>query len=327
MKIFDIAIIGGGSAGTMALQRSILNNDECLFFPGTPKDKKKARAFWVTKVENMPAHFQYKKGIEEPGVEVVNWLLKSPFKDKLHYKKNIGIKKISKLNDETFELIDSKDEVYYSKFIILCTGVMDVQPIIQGSIEPIFPYANIQLADYCLRCDGHHVLHKKISVIGSNSSALWVAIMLYERYQCPEVSILGNGENVSFDDETLAIAKKYNFNIYQEAIVEILGDAPKKVLTGFKLSNEKIIESEFCFIALGMIVYNELAKQVNADLDARGFVMTDNKGKSSVNGLYIAGDLRANTKKQIYTAWDTAVDSADEINAILRRSKRNQPKI
>ena len=71
-----------------------------------------------------------------------------------------------------------------------------------------------------------------------------------------------------------------------------------------------------------MIVYNELAKMLCANLDQRGFVLTDNKGKSSVEGLYIAGDLRANTKKQIYTAWDCAVDSADDINILIRRKKR-----
>lgn len=61
MKIYDIAVIGGGSAGTMAMQRAVLNNDECLFFPGNAKNKKRSRAFWVSKVENMPAHFNYKK--------------------------------------------------------------------------------------------------------------------------------------------------------------------------------------------------------------------------------------------------------------------------
>ena len=43
---------------------------------------------------------------------------------------------------------------------------------------------------------------------------------------------------------------------------------------------------------------------------------------TSVDGVYVAGDLRANTKKQIYTAWDTAVDAADAFNAKLRALSR-----
>ncbi len=321
MKIYDVAVIGGGSAGVMAALRVVLNNDECLFFPGSPKDKKKSRAFWVTKVENMPAHLSYKKGIEEPNRESLDWLSSGPFSEKFFWKKNCGIVSISKDSEGIFTLVDNKNETYQARFVILCTGVMDVQPEINGSIEPIYPYANIQLADYCLRCDGHHVLNKKIAVIGHTTSAAWVAIMLFERYQCPEVTILTNGKAPEFDDEALALIKKYSFKVVTEAISEIHGDPKLNKLLGFNC-NDKTINADYVFIALGMIVYNELAKILGANLDQRGFVLTDNKGKSSIDGLYVAGDLRANTKKQIYTAWDTAVDSADEINVLIRRKKR-----
>jgi len=322
MKIYDVAVIGGGSAGTMACQRVVLNNDECLFFPGSTEDKKRSRAFWVTKVENMPAHFQYKKGIDEPNKEVFDWLSSSEFKSKFHHFKNTGIVDIEKNEAGYFILTDSKGAHHHCKYVILCTGVMDVQPLINNSIDPIFPYANVQLADYCLRCDGHHVLNKKISVIGHTSGALWVAIMLYERYQCPEVNILTNGETTNFDEETTRLATKYNFKIHTAKIQNIDGDPKNKILSGFKLENGTTVSSEYVFISLGMIVYNELAKKLQANLDQRGFVIADNKGKSSVDGLFVAGDLRANTKKQIYTAWDTAVDAADEINVLIRREKR-----
>jgi len=321
MKIYDVAVIGGGSAGVMAALRVVLNNDECLFFPGSPKDKKKSRAFWVTKVENMPAHLDYKKGIEEPNKQSLDWLAEGPFKEKFIWKKNCGVVSITKKEDGIFHLTDNKNETYQARFVILCTGVMDVQPEIQGSIEPIYPYANIQLADYCLRCDGHHVLNKKIAVLGHTTSAAWVGIMLFERYQCPEVSLITNGAKTNFDEESLSLMKKYNFKIIEEPIKEIIGDPKQGQLEGF-LCGENKIPADYAFIALGMIVYNGLAKMLSANLDQRGFVITDNKGKSSVEGLYVAGDLRANTKKQIYTAWDTAVDSADEINVLIRRKKR-----
>lgn len=321
MKIYEVAVIGGGSAGTMAAIRVVLNNDECLFFPGSPKDKKKSRAFWVTKVENMPAHFDYKKGIEEPNKLSLDWLTNGPFKEKFIWKKNTGITNLSKNKEGLFVLTDNKNETYLARFVILCTGVMDVQPEILGSIEPIYPYANIQLADYCLRCDGHHVLNKKIAVIGHNTSAAWIAVMLFERYQCPEVTIVTNGQEPDLDDEIKTLIQKYNFKIETKAITELVGE-PKNNKLEALICQDSRVEADYIFIALGMIVYNDLAKILNANLDQRGFVVTDNKGQSSVQGLYIAGDLRANTKKQIYTAWDTAVDSADEINILIRRKKR-----
>ncbi|MBC7714996.1 MAG: NAD(P)/FAD-dependent oxidoreductase [Rhizobacter sp.] len=321
MKIHDVAVIGGGSAGAMAALRVVLNNDECLFFPGSPKDKKRSRAFWVTKVENMPGHLQYKKGIDEPNKENLDWLTTGPFKEKFIWKKNLGVTNISKSDNGIFMLTDNKGETYQARYVILCTGVMDVQPIIQGSIDTIYPYANIQLADYCMRCDGHHVLNKKVAIFGHNSGAAWVGIILKERYNCPEVTILTNGETPSFDEETTTLMEKYNFKVVTEVITEIKGDPKNKILESF-ICGEKIVNADFAFISLGMIVYNQLAKMLGANLDQRGFVIGDAKGKTNVEGLYVAGDLRANTKKQIYTAWDMAVDSADEVNLLIRRKKR-----
>lgn len=322
MKVYDVAVIGGGSAGVMAAMRTVLNNDECLFFPGTPKNKKRSRAFWVTAVENMPAHLAYKKGIEEPNKLTLDWLAQSPFASKFHWQKNRGVVKIEKGIDGLFHITDDKDFTYFAQYVILCTGVMDIQPHINGSIEPVFEYANAQLIDYCLRCDGHHVLDKKIAIIGHSSAAAWAGIMLFERYHCPSVTILTNGEAPLFDEETSELMNRYHFNVCTEKIESILGNAKVNKLEGFKTASH-VIPAEYAFVSLGMIVYNELAKMLGADLDQRGFVQTDAKGKTSIDGLFVAGDLRANAKKQIYTAWDHAVDSADEINGHLRRKKRS----
>ncbi len=328
MKIYDVAVVGGGSAGTMAAMRVVLNNDECLFFPGTAKDKKKSRAFWVSKVENMPAHLKYKKGIEEPNRESLDWLTQGAFASKFFWMKNRGVTRIIKNEnengDETFTLTDNKGGSYQARYIILCTGVMDVQPVINGSIDPILPYANVQLADYCLRCDGHHALNKKLAIIGHSTSAAWIAIMLFERYQCSVVTILTNGIAPDFDDESKTLIARYGFEVVTEVIDAISGNAKLNVLISIKCAS-KIVPVDLVFIGLGMIIYNELAVSLGALVDQRGFVLTDLKGRSSIPGLYVAGDLRANIKKQIYTAWDSAVDSADEINALIRRKKRTIP--
>ena len=76
-----------------------------------------------------------------------------------------GVVDLVKDKDGIFLITDSKGDHYKARFVVLCTGVMDVQPVIRGSIDPILPYANVQLADYCLRCDGHHVLNKNLSII------------------------------------------------------------------------------------------------------------------------------------------------------------------
>lgn len=323
-KIYPVCIIGGGSAGTMAALRTILNNDECLFFPGSPKDKKKSRALWVKKIENMPSHLQYKRGIEDPNAETIKWIQESPFKENFHLHKNVGVISVKKNEHNIFEIVDSHAQTYLAQFVILCTGVMDVQPLIKGTIESVFDYANAQTIDYCLICDGHHVLNKKTAIIGHENSAAWAAIMLHERYNCPEMTILTNGREPLFQSETLKLIDLYKIRVLTSAIKEIQGEAKGKILNGFLLEDSNDIQAEMSFVSMGMIVYNELAKLLGADLDERGFVKGDDSGLTSVTGLYVAGDLKANTRKQVYTAWDNAVSAATAINLLLRTNKRKQ---
>lgn len=323
-KVYQVCVIGGGSAGTMAALRTVLNNDECLFFPGSPKDKKKSRAMWVRKVENMPAHFEFKRGIEEPNLDTIKWIQQSEFKDNLILMKNTGVASIKKSDHGHFEMVDSKGATHFAQYVILCTGVMDVQPEINGSIETVFDYANAQTIDYCLICDGHHVKNKRSSVIGHENGAAWIAIMLHERYHTPEMTILTNGKEPNFSEETLKLIELYNIRVVTAPIAEILGEEKGRVLKGFKLADQNVIQTEMCFVSLGMIVYNELAKQLGAELDERGFVKGNEHGLTSVSGFYVAGDLKANTRKQIYTAWDNAVSAAIHINLQLRSQRRQK---
>jgi thioredoxin reductase (NADPH) len=323
-KIFPIAVIGGGSAGVMATMRSVLNFDETLFFPGSAKDKKKSRAFWVAKVENVPGHLQYKKGIDQPNAENIKWLSENHFKEKLTWKKNRGVASIEKNPEGIFKLIDNKDDVYFAENVILCTGVMDIQPKFSGSIQPILPYANVQVVDYCIRCDGHHVIEKDVTIIGSGEDAIWVSFILHERYQPKSMNILTNGEEINLSDKEKKLCQLYNINIYTKKIIDIRGNAKEENLEAYIFDDNSEIKTDFTIVSLGMIVYNQLALSVGADVDERGFVKTDSKGLTTIANFYVAGDLRANTKKQIYTSWDTAVDSADAINSIRRREKREQ---
>jgi len=321
-KTYPIAIIGGGAAGMMALLRATLNNDEVLFFPGHYKVFKKSRDLWINRVENMPTFAGYKKGIQDPNKLTLKWLLEGRFADNIHHKKGIGVIKLTKNDDGTFSLIDNEDNAYIAKYVILCTGVMDVQPTFGGSHQAILPYANAQKVEYCARCDGHHTHEQDTVILGHKAGAASVACLLAERYRHPSMTILTNGEEPEFDAERKILLEKYEIDVNKKPIKEIVGDPKKGDLQGFRLEDDTVVPATYAFISLGMILYNELALEIGAETDDRGFVNTDDKGLSTIDGLYVAGDLRAGIKNQIYTAWDSAVDSADAINARLREEKR-----
>lgn len=323
-KKYDIAIIGAGAAGMMAALRGVLNNDSVLLFGGNAKDKKKSRAQWVRKVENIPGFHKYEKGILDPNKEALEFIESSPFASNLTFLDKLGVTKVRKNAEGTFTLVDDNEESYEASFVILATGVMDVQPQVEGSIKAIFPYANVQSVDYCIRCDGHHILNKETAIIGKDSSAAWIAILLKERYDPPNITIITDGTTPEYGDDLKELLDLYNIDVITKGLDGVKGDQQSGTLEGFYFCDGTFVPTDFAFISLGMLVYNKLATELGASVDERGFVTTTSEGESSVEGFYISGDLRANTKKQIYTAWDTAVDAADSINKKLRILKRQK---
>ncbi len=312
------AIIGAGAAGVMAALRGVLNNDRVLLFAGNAKDKKKSRAQWVKKVENIPGLLNYKNGIKDPNKEAIEFIQAGPFAHNFDFKDKESIVDIEKMDNGTFRLLDNKGESYIVNHVVLATGVMDVQPEIEGSIKSIFPYANVQAVDYCIRCDGHHAYNKEVAVIGQGDGAAWVAILLYERYRPFNMTLLTDGHEANFSPEVQELLELYHIDVETRGIDGIKGNKAKGELEGFYFCDGSYVPAEFAFISLGMLVYNQLAVKMGVDVDERGFVLTNEKGESSVDNFYIAGDLKANTKKQIYTAWDSAVDAMDDINRKTR---------
>src|SRR5690606_38107990 len=159
--------------------------------------------------------------------------------------------------------------------------------------------------DYSPRCDGNHVLDKRTAVIGHTKGAARAAEKIYERYRTPKMTILTHKEKSQNSGDVLELCKKYDIVLIEVDILHVHGKDNGKTLEGFQLATGTVHECDWAFVSLGMIVYNELAKSLGCEVDERGFVLADNKGMTNVDGIYVAGDLRANTKKQIYTAWDT----------------------
>lgn len=318
-KIYDVAVIGSGAAGQMAMLRGVLNNLETLIFMGDAQTMRRSRATWVTEVDNVPGMFDKKRPITATSKEVIDFIQKQEgFKNKLTVVRK-AVTHVRKENN-IFTLDDGAN-TYQAHFVVLCTGTMDVQPHIQGSIEPVFPFANRGDFLYCIRCDGHRTLGSPCAVIGDQSGAGWIAIMLKERYDNPKLWVLTNGKPFNASEQVRGLLEKYKIEIIEEEIQEILGDA-REGLKGFRFRDTSI-ETSKAFVALGSMVYNQLAKEVGVKLNERDHVIVNDKNETSVEGFYAAGDLVAGRKKQVYTAWDDAVDAVDAIDEKIRIRKRN----
>ena len=161
------------------------------------------------------------------------------FSEKLNTVANEAIK-VEKLDDGTFKITDTEDQSYTAKFVLLCTGIMDTQPEIQGSIKPILPYANKGDVDYCIRCDGHKVINKISATIGHTKTAAWVAALLHERYNPPELKIFLNGKKAEWEDDTELneLIKIYNIKVIPGEILSVKANEQKD-MQAFEIQNNE----------------------------------------------------------------------------------------
>jgi thioredoxin reductase (NADPH) len=316
----DIAVVGAGGAGVMAHLRAVLNGDRCAILTGDAETRRRSRATWVALVDNIPGFHGVKRPISQVATDTLAWLAKHPQLAANQLQLPVAARTLNR-EGEQFSIVHDEG-VLHARYVILTTGVMDVQPMIGGKMEPIFPFANRGDIIYCVRCDGHHTIGKRLSVIGATDGAIRVAATMIERYQHATVAVLTAGVPLQISDEGFELAAAYGMTIHDQPLVAIHGDARREGLTGYTLADGTEIESNSTIVALGIKAYNSLLLQLGGAVDEDGLAIVGPTYESSVRGLFIAGDLVSDRKMQIYTAWDEAVDAADEINRRLRLSKR-----
>lgn len=311
-KVYPIAIIGAGAAGSMAVKRSVLNHTPTLLFAGAKQERKISRGNWVRTVDNMPGFEKYERTVLELRNETLENLAKGPFRNDLFVIED-SVYSIQK-EKKYFVLKDSSGRVYYAQYVVLATGMMDEQPQIKGSIKPVLKYANGQTILYCSLCDGHRSVGKKTVVIGYSETALAVAQSLMQKYPLKSITILTNGHKPQFPLPN-------NIPVVTNPIYDVIGNKELKQLSGFKLDNGQVVPAEIAFVALGIRPNNSLALQLGAKVDEKGLVVTDGYGETNIPNLFVIGDLRSNSMKQIYTAWQHAVESVQTINQRIRNCK------
>ena len=312
----------------MAFLRSVLNGDRTVLFSGDAESKRKGRATWVAEVDNVPGLHDLKRPITATAKSTLDWIRRQDELAGWHHEIKAVVKNVRNESGEDgtkFELIYEDKEGQHTvtaSYVINATGIMDVQPHIGGSIQPILPFANRYDVLYCIRCDGHKAIGKKLSLIGNTGVAVSMAATMTERYGHENVAILSNGLESEYSDDSLELAAAYGMSFHHSPIIAIRGDAKSTGLLGYELEDGTFVDTNCSFVALGIIAYNQLLLSVGAEVADNGRAIVNEKFETSVEGFFVVGDLVSGRKAQVYTAWDEAVDAADAINSRLRLARR-----
>ncbi len=173
---------------------------------------------------------------------------------------------------------------------------------------------------YCATCDGAFYRKKTAAVVGGGNTALEDALFLSNL--CEKVYLIHRRQEFR-GERVLADAVRQRENI------ELLLDAQVERITGeervdgadisFKDGTSRHIDTSAVFVAVGLVPDTALLQGL-ADTDAAGYVIADETGVTSCEGIFAAGDCRTKKLRQIVTA---AADGANAANSAFEYISKN----
>ena len=156
---------------------------------------------------------------------------------------------------------------------------------------------------YCALCDGAFYKDKEIAVIGGGNTALQDAVLLSDLVK--KLTVIQNLAACTGEARLVEILKKKpNVDFRFNTVVESLEGEPE--LTGIELKNtesgaSEIFPVEGIFVAIGQQPDNEPFSSV-CKLNDYGYIVSDESALTGTDGVFVAGDCRTKTVRQVVTA-------------------------
>ncbi|MEK7550950.1 MAG: thioredoxin-disulfide reductase [Patescibacteria group bacterium] len=285
-KIYDVAIIGSGPAGLTAAIYASRGAASTIIFGG---DVWGGQLMLTTNVDNFPAY---------PGVLGPELMAKMR-----EHSQMFGAKFLSQnvtevdVGSQPFKLIANGHSLF-AKSIIIAAGAETKWIDVPGTKELIG-----RGVSSCAPCDAPFFKDKKVAVVGGGDSAMEEALVL-TKYAL-EVTVIHRRDSFK---ASKAMQQKVLSNpkikvLWNTEIVSVSGENKLESINlinkSTNLTNQLVIDG--LFIAIGHTPSTMIFKG-KIDLDAKGYVVAHDKTKTSVDGIFVAGDVEDYRYKQAITA-------------------------
>ncbi|MBW2515820.1 MAG: thioredoxin-disulfide reductase [Deltaproteobacteria bacterium] len=163
---------------------------------------------------------------------------------------------------------------------------------------------------YCSTCDGPLFRNKKVIMVGGGNSAVTEALHLF--HMGIDVTLIHRRDKLRAQ-EFLA-QQLFNNNIpvlWNTEVREIRGEerVSEVLLVNNKTNEQTEFQTDGVFIAIGYEPAVELAEKFGLEINEDGYIQQDGKHRTSVPGVYSAGDVEGGYK-QIVTASGQGAEAA-----------------
>ncbi|MDQ2080992.1 NAD(P)/FAD-dependent oxidoreductase [Xanthobacteraceae bacterium Astr-EGSB] len=166
----------------------------------------------------------------------------------------------------------------HARRVLLATGIVDDSPDLPD-LEYVIERGALR---YCPICDAYEALDKKIGVLGRATPAAKKARFL--RTWSRDVTVLATDA-----PEPALAAELARTGI--KTMAGVAGLTREEHRISVRGINGEMHEFDVVYPALGCQVRSDLAREMGARCDDIGLLLVDDKQKTSIDGLYAAGDV------------------------------------
>jgi thioredoxin reductase (NADPH) len=228
---------------------------------------------------------------------------------------SVTVESVKRQDDGSFEVKADNGDRYLAPAVFVTAGGTPVKLGIPGELE----YAGKGVS-YCAICDGAFFRNHTIAVVGGGDAAVEEADFL-TRYAA-KVYLVHRRDD-------LRASKILQKRLFENEKVEVIWDTTVERaegdatgLTTLKLHNVKSGERRD-LAATGLFVFVGFRPNTgiiadHVDHDDMGYVRTDQNMKTSIRGLFAAGDLRSQLTRQVTTAVGDATTAAIAVEKYLK---------
>lgn len=300
-NLYDVAIIGGGPAGLTA---ALYLARACYRVIVLEKEKFGGQITITSEVVNYP------------GIEITDGktLTENMRVQAQNFGAEFKLAEVTSINmDNDVKEIETTKGKIHCLGVLLATGAHPRMIGFEGEAE----YKGHGVA-YCATCDGEFFTGKDIFVIGGGFAAAEESVFLTK--YAKHVTILVREEDFTCAKAT-ADETKANKDItvlYNKEVVRVEGDGVLRSITWKDLvsgeeTTHKVEDDTFgVFVFAGYEPETSLVKGL-AEIDERGYIITDKSQMTTREGLFAAGDVCIKPLRQVVTAVGDGALAATEL--------------
>lgn len=219
------------------------------------------------------------------------------------FEKAVGI-----LDENGAKTVITTKNRYEAKAVILATGSENRKLGVEGEDE-----LTGRGVSYCATCDGNFYRNKIVAVVGGGNTALEDALYLSDLAE--KVYLIHRRDNFRGEEanvERLKARDNVEF-VFNSTVTKLIAEKRLKAIevTDKTDGSVRTIELNGLFVAVGRVPENQNFAELVA-LDESGYVVAGEDCHTSRSGIFVAGDNRTKSLRQLVTATADGAMAATE---------------